>query len=137
MCRRVMIQLAVFLLLGAIVNVAVAWGTVIHLAKSESNRDDETYAATTFQRGSIRYECGCKSGCASATVETLLYDGTDEQWSDRSSDALPLTVMPYWSFPRGSRSGPLSPTPDASLWETGCGWPWLCMHTSSKLSIDA
>ena len=84
--KRWLLKLALFLLLGAIVNVAVAWGTVLHDPPEYIAgfwREDEAaysqwrewrrirfYVREAFGRG--RQRRGCVGLCSLGAIEVLL-----------------------------------------------------------------
>ncbi|MCH8823743.1 MAG: hypothetical protein IH984_09580 [Planctomycetes bacterium] len=113
--KRCLFKLALFLFLGAIINVAIAWGFAIkgRISAGSSNQ----YLSHTTQP---RWLVGVTSGTG---VTRISVTPNNEMWGERSPTYLP-EMIPYWSV---TRYRPESNVFDDPLgpWtlEYAYGWP--------------
>jgi hypothetical protein len=136
MINRRFIQVVVLLFLGAIVNVAVAWGCAIALDVHSGTKETAVHVIRSGRWDCMRWTC--IGACQFSSV-----------WNKMASAASPLEVQTRSLVPTWSRAS-LSPSSafensvensDRSFTEVqlgdGRGWPWLSMQSEWSIVVDA
>ncbi len=117
--KRWITRLVVLLLLGAIVNVAVAWACVVLLiGRTESNLEVHEGRDGSKEAWSVTRAWGFEHVQA-----TFLFDG----WFSRGID---VEARPRhdWSTMRSGSQDQVDRLVDAEVWaEAAAGWPFLCL----------
>ncbi len=120
MKRRLLI-IAVFLLAGAIVNVAVAWGCVLAYAGDGKRVDSWGAIEQMTDEGSEEWEYSLHD------FDQVYYIWWLKRWGERGLEGVPTPARPAWSSP------PLLQQEDRDLYEDwrfveiASGWPCLSM----------
>lgn len=123
--RRWVRRITIFLLLGAMVNVAVAWGIALNQPPADGGPADFLYSHTDEPRW-------CFVTQRAAGSEYVLAGRTT--FADVSWKYAPLTT-PSWSMV--AQKPVATPEDDDAFWfETARGWPWLSMAGRVRIAED-
>ena len=123
--RRRLLTFAIFLLAGAVVNVAVAWAAV-HLNDPFGHKGDEV-AVVEVGRQCYRYKVVRRIG--SRYYVLTRKRPCEAMW--RVVESMSLGKMPAWAHVRSEAAG-LSAWPTAIVYEAH-GWPLRSMAASSYI----
>ena len=132
--RRRLFTLAIFLLLGAIVNVAVAWGLVIHYVHFDIYPQFQDDAAGHFPRGQPEWETWIAWRHGMFLVSSHSLRGASPEWSTYLGGKPPNDdLLPGWATARDLAAHESMPEEEGFYRDVAWGWPVWALR--SRLAI--
>ena len=138
--KRRITHLMIFLLLGAIINVTVAWACVLHCDLTTSSDFVELIGESDKPSGTWVLSVYTGWGAAHYTSYREFYFNTETEGDEgeffeaEPTDPLPSTIAPAWT-------GLKTPLYSEDLFEDRAieawGWPMLCLNTEYNYNLDA